>query len=289
MSDATGPDWQPSKRLERGNAAEQILEDLRDRILSGQLPRGTKLPTEKQLAEGYGVSGATVREAVRGLVTAQLIEVRHGSGAYVTAQTDQLIAASLSSMIQIERIGVPQVLGVLGALISYAAELAAKHATAEDIEAMRQALRQIQDGDSAEGISGAVSAFVGEIGQASGNPLLAALCRFFTSLQIGAAARSEGDRGEGSEGGEDRRAGLPRTCAEGHHRTTECRHHDGDRSAARGLSFVVPATQDVTAVRKRAGRSAVCYGRRSAAVLTSGYLARVCPVACCQFRSQSNR
>ncbi|MGF6243671.1 GntR family transcriptional repressor for pyruvate dehydrogenase complex [Paraburkholderia sp. GAS38] len=192
MSDATGPDWQPSKRLERGNAAEQILEDLRDRILSGQLPRGTKLPTEKQLAEGYGVSGATVREAVRGLVTAQLIEVRHGSGAYVTAQTDQLIAASLSSMIQIERIGVPQVLGVLGALISYAAELAAKHATAEDIEAMRQALRQIQDGDSAEGISGAVSAFVGEIGQASGNPLLAALCRFFTGLQIGLARELSG-------------------------------------------------------------------------------------------------
>jgi GntR family transcriptional repressor for pyruvate dehydrogenase complex len=192
MSDATGPDWQPSKRLERGNAAEQILEDLRDRILSGQLPRGTKLPTEKQLAEGYGVSGATIREAVRGLVTAQLIEVRHGSGAYVTAQMDQLIAVSLTSMIQIERIGVPQVLGVLGALISYAAELAAKHATEDDIDAMRQALRQIQEGESAQAISDAVSAFVGEVGQASGNPLLAALCRFFTRLQMGLAVELSG-------------------------------------------------------------------------------------------------
>jgi len=191
MFDTTAPDWQP-KRLERGNAAEQILENLRDRILSGQLPRGTKLPTEKQLAEAFGVSGATVREAIRGLVTAQLIEVRHGSGAYVTAQIDQLIAASLSSMIQIERIGVPQILGVLGALTSYATELAAKQATPEDIEEMRQALRRIQEGDSAEAISGAVYAFIGAIGQASGNTLLAALCRFFTRVQISLAAEMSG-------------------------------------------------------------------------------------------------
>ncbi|SMG60097.1 FadR/GntR family transcriptional regulator [Paraburkholderia susongensis] len=192
MSDPTASDWQPSKRLERGNAAEQILEDLRDRILRGQFSRGAKLPTEKQMAEGYGVSGATIREAIRGLVTAQLVEVRHGSGAYVTAQKDQLIAASLSSMIQIERIGVPQVLGVLGALLSYAAELAAKHATAEDIEGMRQALRRIEEGDSAQAISGAVIAFIEAIGQASGNSLLAALCRFFVGIQVDLGANLSG-------------------------------------------------------------------------------------------------
>ncbi len=192
MSDANVAGWQPSKRLQRGNAAEQILEDLREQILSGRLARGTKLPTEKQLAEGYGVSGATIREAIRGLVTSQLIEVRHGSGAYVTAETDQLIAQSLSSMIQIDRIGVPEVLGVLGALVSYAAEMAATHATADDIDAMRNALSRIQDGESVEAISGGISAFVGAIGQASKNSLLATLCRFFTRVQIGLATELSG-------------------------------------------------------------------------------------------------
>lgn len=192
MSEATTPEWQPSKRLQRGNAAEQILEDLRDRILSGKLPRGSKLPTEKRLADGFGVSSATIREALRGLITSQLVEVRHGSGAYVTAEADQLIALSLSSMIQIERVGVPQVLGVLGALISYAAELAAGRATDDDIEIMREALRRIRKGDDAQAISGAVSEFIGAIGQASGNSLLAALCRFFTRVQIGLAAELSG-------------------------------------------------------------------------------------------------
>jgi GntR family transcriptional repressor for pyruvate dehydrogenase complex len=85
MQTPTSAPWQPTRQLTRGNAADQILEDLRGRILGGQLTRGTRLPTAKQLAEGYGVSGPTIREAIRGLTTAQLVEVRHGSGAYVTA------------------------------------------------------------------------------------------------------------------------------------------------------------------------------------------------------------
>jgi GntR family transcriptional regulator, transcriptional repressor for pyruvate dehydrogenase complex len=42
--------------------------------------------------------------------------------------------------------------------------------------------RLVQEGDSAQAISTAVGAFVGAIGEAFGNPLLAALCRFFTRL-----------------------------------------------------------------------------------------------------------
>ncbi|MGQ7932281.1 FadR/GntR family transcriptional regulator [Paraburkholderia sp. D1E] len=169
-----------------------MLGDLRERILSGQLPHESRLPTEKQLADGYGVSEATIREALREQVTAQLVEVRHGSGSYVTAEPDQLIALSLSSMIQIERIGAPQVLGVLGGLISYAAELAAIHATQDDLEVMHKALHEIQDGENAQVISAAVSTFLGAIGHASGNPLLAALCRFFTRVQIGLGVELSG-------------------------------------------------------------------------------------------------
>src|SRR5258707_12847644 len=96
--DAIGA-WSPERRLERGNAAEQILESLRAQILGGRLRRGAKLPTEKQLAGSFGVSGATVREAIRGLVTMGLIEVRHGSGAYVTGDIDRLVGQPLRSII----------------------------------------------------------------------------------------------------------------------------------------------------------------------------------------------
>lgn len=183
MQGSTESAWQPSQRLARGNAADQILEDLRGGILDGRLPRGSKLPTEKQLAEGYGVSGPTVREAIRGLTTARLIEVRHGSGAYVTADSDQLISMSLSSMMRLERVGFADVLGVLGVLNGYAAELAAAKASQKDVDTLYETLRQIQQGSDADAIASGLRDFVAALANASGNLLLAVLCRFLASVQ----------------------------------------------------------------------------------------------------------
>ncbi|WP_191485558.1 FadR/GntR family transcriptional regulator [Pseudomonas sp. FEN] len=185
--------WQPIRPLARGNAADQILNELRDRILSGGLPRGSKLPTEKQLAEAYGVSGATVREAIRGLTTSRLIEVRHGSGAYVTANTDQLIAVSLRSMIQLEQIGITELLGVLGALNGYAAELAALNATGEDLDYLDQVLERINTGSDPQAISQALADFLNRIATASQNTLLAILCRFLANIHISLARQFLGD------------------------------------------------------------------------------------------------
>src|SRR6266853_2308771 len=96
MAQTHGQTYRP---VERGRVAEQILDDLRNQILDGTLSRGTKLPTERELAEAYGVSGATMREAIRALAAMRLVEVRHGSGAYVTADSGQIIAMSLNSML----------------------------------------------------------------------------------------------------------------------------------------------------------------------------------------------
>ena len=101
--------WEPKQRVIRGNAAEQVLEDLRDQILSGGFPRGSKLPTEKQLGLAYGISSNTIREAIRGLTAAHLVEVKHGSGAYVTGNAEQLIARSLRSILQVGRIGIEDI------------------------------------------------------------------------------------------------------------------------------------------------------------------------------------
>ncbi len=175
------------QRLDRGNAADQILRDLQNRILSGALPRGSKLPTEKQLAEGYGVSTPTVREAIRSLVAMRLVEVRHGSGAYVTANADELIAVSLMSLIQLERICIADVLGVLGVLLTLAAERAAANATKSDIESMQASLDGIDHAAGGDEIAAGLTRFLHALAYASHNPLLTVLCRFLASLQIGLA------------------------------------------------------------------------------------------------------
>ncbi len=63
--------------------ADRLRDELLEEITSSQLAPGTKLPTEGELAKRFGVSRATVRDAVRALVEAGYVVRRRGSGSYV--------------------------------------------------------------------------------------------------------------------------------------------------------------------------------------------------------------
>ncbi len=67
----------------RRRAHEDIAEALRDAILDGRIPAGTKLAPERELAERYGVNRTTVREAIKVLEGLRLVSVRQGDGARV--------------------------------------------------------------------------------------------------------------------------------------------------------------------------------------------------------------
>ena len=61
----------------------QIYQLLRHRILAGEFPPGSKIPSEHELCRELAVSRVTVREALRGLVRADLLVKVHGKGAFV--------------------------------------------------------------------------------------------------------------------------------------------------------------------------------------------------------------
>jgi GntR family transcriptional regulator len=64
--------------------AKQVYLVLRDRILSGAIGFGTKLPNENELADYHGVSRVTVRRALGELARERLIERRRSAGTRVT-------------------------------------------------------------------------------------------------------------------------------------------------------------------------------------------------------------
>jgi DNA-binding FadR family transcriptional regulator len=68
----------------RTSLADRIYEDLAARILRGDLPAGTRLPSERDLALDYDTNRNTLREAVRRLEHARLVTTRHGARAVVT-------------------------------------------------------------------------------------------------------------------------------------------------------------------------------------------------------------
>ncbi len=102
-------------RLDRARVADQIIARLQAKIANGSYPRGSKLPTERVLAATYGVSAPTIREALRALTSMGLVQVRHGSGAYVAENSDGLIDSALATLAAIEDVtmlenGVPRFL-----------------------------------------------------------------------------------------------------------------------------------------------------------------------------------
>jgi DNA-binding FadR family transcriptional regulator len=175
---------QPPVKLYRGRVADQIVDDLRRQILSGELADGARLPSERELAAHYDVSAPTIREAVRVLTAMGLLNTRNGSRTTVSANGDALLAMSIASVVQFEKANAGDVFGLLGALNSYAAQLAVEHATEEEIGELRGAAERAQRAPNGESIR----SYFDTLSAISHNPLLAALCRMITRFQIGLAA-----------------------------------------------------------------------------------------------------
>lgn len=72
-------------KIGRKLLGEQVEEELMNYILQESLEAGQKIPNEFELAEKFGVGRSTIREAVKGLVSKGILEVRRGSGTYVLA------------------------------------------------------------------------------------------------------------------------------------------------------------------------------------------------------------
>src|SRR5215212_2351824 len=115
-------------------ASSSIADQIRAAILSGQLEQGERLPPERELAEQFGVSRVTVRDALRGLEAMGLIEVRVGArgGAFVTVPSGALMGQAMSDMMLMQAISPEDVVERLRALHENARqELSAKRYTRE--------------------------------------------------------------------------------------------------------------------------------------------------------------
>ena len=77
----------PVQPIERTRVAEAVRDQLLALVESGELPVGSRLPSEHELARSFGVSRPVVREALGSLRSVGIIESRTGSGSFVRATT----------------------------------------------------------------------------------------------------------------------------------------------------------------------------------------------------------
>lgn len=171
----------------RRKASREIIESLRHAIASGELERGERLPAESELAGHFAVSQPTVREALRVLEAMGLIEVRHGSGAYVTGDPQQFIATSLHTLLQIDRVGILDVVEMRVALAAYSAARVVRRASDEDLDLIEQQGRRLDEAAKESDfrhIADAAVAFQVSISAATHNPLLMAIESVLAELLV---------------------------------------------------------------------------------------------------------
>ncbi|PKW19549.1 FadR/GntR family transcriptional regulator [Saccharopolyspora spinosa] len=125
----------PLVTTKRTGLVDQVIAQIRELVSSGEWPIGEKIPPETELVGALGVGRNTVREAVRALSHAGLLEVRQGDGTFVRATNE--ISGAVRKLCGPE---LRQVLEVRRALEVEGARLAAGARTDEDLTGLEACL-----------------------------------------------------------------------------------------------------------------------------------------------------
>ncbi|HLR79916.1 MAG TPA: FadR/GntR family transcriptional regulator [Bacillota bacterium] len=142
------------KKANRVSLVEQVSSQMEHLIETGHWAVGERLPSEMELMKEFDVSRNTLREAIRALVHAGLLETKQGSGTIV--QSSSALGAALQR--RIEKSTVIETLEVRLALEREAAQLAAKRRNEKDLESMQECIDQCRRAAEEENLEAFIAA-----------------------------------------------------------------------------------------------------------------------------------
>lgn len=123
-------------------AFEEVAEQIREQLSQGLLKPGDRLPPERELAEKFGLSRNTVREALRALEMSGLLELRKGAtgGAFIREGQSDAVISGFNDLYRLGYI-LPDDLAEARLIVgTEIARLACKRATEEELSALEDNL-----------------------------------------------------------------------------------------------------------------------------------------------------
>ncbi len=119
--------------IRRTRVYEQVAQRIQHLILDGHLRPGDRLPTERELADRFGVSRSSVRDAIRVLELMGLVEPRQGEGTVVRDLSPEALVNPLASLLVRSRALLGDLLDVRKMIEPHLAARAAVYATEEEV------------------------------------------------------------------------------------------------------------------------------------------------------------
>jgi GntR family transcriptional regulator, transcriptional repressor for pyruvate dehydrogenase complex len=169
---------------------DEAISRIRDLVRSGRFPAGSKLPPELELAAELGVSRGPVREAVKALAVAGVLDVRRGDGTYVTSLAPSLLLAGLGSAVDMMYGSSLLELTEIRRLLEPAATaLAATRITEDQLAVVRAHLHAMREAaDDVELLISHDAAFHRAVSLATGNEALTAILEGISGRTLRARA-----------------------------------------------------------------------------------------------------
>jgi GntR family transcriptional repressor for pyruvate dehydrogenase complex len=132
-------------------ASDEVVQQIKAHIFDGRLAPGDQLPSERDLAEQFGLSRLTIRDALRVLESQGLVEIKVGArgGVFVARPRPERVSEMLANLLRLEVTTVDELVEARMVVETHVAALAADRASPEDLDAMEQAIARARAGRQA--------------------------------------------------------------------------------------------------------------------------------------------
>lgn len=158
------------------SVTDEAIVRIRELITSGRINPGDRLPPEQELATMLGISRSSLREAVKALSQAKVLDVRRGDGTYVTSLEPELLLSGLSFVVDLMQDStLVEVFEVRKLLEPAATALAALRISDEQVAALRESLLTMRAAHDPEELVMQDMQFHSQVASATGNSSLCSI------------------------------------------------------------------------------------------------------------------
>lgn len=136
------------QNVKRITVTEQIMNQIVEFIRSGKVSIGDRLPTERELAEQFGVARARVREALRALSLIGMVTIRPGEGSFVSLLDMPILPDNVTRLFETELENLQEIFDARVLIESEVYRTAARKLTPENFDNLQRLLEQLSDAKS---------------------------------------------------------------------------------------------------------------------------------------------
>ena len=126
---------------------KRVMAFVKDGIRSGEFQVGSKLPTEREMAETLGMSRPSIREALKSMENIGLIESQQGSGNYICCNMEKSLSGVINMMLLLQQVDKDELAEARCLLEHAIGLLAAKNMSKQDIAELKALAESMQNAD----------------------------------------------------------------------------------------------------------------------------------------------